>query len=232
MSRSLAVALTALLTLALVACSSGGGGREVQIVAHADGCTPASISAQSGEALTLVVKNEAGGDRELEGVDGTKVEEVLVPDGRTRRIDFTMPSDHTVQKVKCYIPGGPSTIIELSPTAGARRSSDDADTTVHVDLTEWTVTPDVSAVHAGNILFVAHNRSKAMTHELAVLSVGADAQRREVADVEGLKPGEEGQFLVDLAPGSYELACLIVPGEAGSQVDHYQLGMHTPFTVQ
>ncbi len=225
-------ALVLLAAAALAACSSGGGGREVNIVAHADACAPTSIQAAAGERLTIVVKNEAGADREVEGVDGTKVEEVLVPDGRTRKIDFTMPSDGTAQKVKCYIPGGPSTIVELSPTGAARQTGEDADATVNVDLTEWAVTPDVKSVPAGTILFVAHNRSTSMTHELAVVSVGADGQRHEVADVEGLKPAQEAQFLVDLRPGQYELACLIVPGEAGSTVDHYQTGMHTPFTVE
>jgi uncharacterized cupredoxin-like copper-binding protein len=229
-SRPFAVALALLAVAALAACSSGGGGREVQIVAHADACTPASVAASPGERLSLVVKNAAGGDREVEGIDGTKVEEVLVPNGRTRTVGLTMPSDGATQKVKCYIPGGPSTIIEFTAAGGAAGA--DAGTTVNVDLAEWTVTPDVASVPAGAIHFVAHNRSTWSQHELAVVSVDANGQKHEVADVEAIPPGGSGEFVVTLQPGHYELACLIAPGEAGSQVDHYQVGMHTPFTVE
>lgn len=37
---------------------------------------------------------------------------------------------------------------------------------------------------------------------------------------------------LNLAAGRYQLACLIVPGEAGSTTDHYQEGTHTDFTVE
>ena len=96
----------------LVACSTGGG-REIEIIATDDGCTPAKITASTNEKLTFVMKNQAKGDRELEGVEGTKLEEVLVPAGRTRKINHTTPKEATTEKLKCYIPGGPSTIIDL-----------------------------------------------------------------------------------------------------------------------
>lgn len=233
----------------LVACSGGGGDREVEIIAGADGCTPTSIGVERGEALTLVVKNEAGGDREVEGIDGTQLEELLVPDGRTRRLDYTMPGDSDLQKVKCYIPGGPSTVIALTTgaavpvaagttaapaaTEGAAPAAADASTpTVTVDLDEWTVTPDVTEVAAGRVRFVAQNRSASMVHELAVVAIGADGQKREVAELEDVAPGTGGEFVADLARGTYELACLIAPGEAESTLDHYQQGMHTKFTVR
>ncbi len=69
-------------------------------------------------------------------------------------------------------------------------------------------------------------------HELAVLSVGADGQKREVADVEGIQPGQAATFVTDLKPSPYELACLIGPGEQRSSFDHYQKGMHTSFIVR
>jgi hypothetical protein len=100
----------------LVACSSGGG-REIQIVATNDGCTPITIAAATNEKLTFVVKNQASGDRELEGVEGTKLEEVLIPSGRTRKINHTTPKEATTEKLKCYIPGGPATIIDLKISA-------------------------------------------------------------------------------------------------------------------
>jgi uncharacterized cupredoxin-like copper-binding protein len=104
--------------------------------------------------------------------------------------------------------------------------------TVEADLTEWSVRPTKAEVQAGRIRFVGHNRSTTMVHELAVISIGADGKREEVADVEGLRPGASGEFVARLEPGTYELACLIAPGEEGSTVDHYQMGMHTPFSVR
>lgn len=100
----------------LVACSSGGG-REIEILAKNDGCTPVRVTATTNEKLTFVVKNEASGDRELEGIEGTKLEEVLIPSGRTRKISHTTSNEATTEKLKCYIPGGPSTIIDLEISA-------------------------------------------------------------------------------------------------------------------
>jgi len=100
----------------LVAACGGGGGREIEIVATDTGCTPTALTARTGEKLTFVVKNQAKGDRELEGEDGTKLEEVLIPSGRTRKINYTTPDEEGTQKLKCYIPGGPETLIELRVT--------------------------------------------------------------------------------------------------------------------
>jgi hypothetical protein len=111
-SKLLAVSAGAVMSAALAACSVGGG-REIQIVATDDGCTPTTITATTSEKLTFVMKNDAGTDRELEGIEGTKVEEVLVPAGRTRKVNYTTPGQASTEKVKCYIPGGPSTIINL-----------------------------------------------------------------------------------------------------------------------
>jgi hypothetical protein len=35
-----------------------------------------------------------------------------------------------------------------------------------------------------------------------------------------------------LAPGVYELACLLVEDVGGERVNHYERGMHTTITVQ
>jgi len=89
---------------------------EIPITANENECTPASVTAKPGEKLTFVVENKAKGDREFEGTEGTKVEETVIPSGRTRKINYTTPNSESSQKLKCYIPGGPTTLIELKVT--------------------------------------------------------------------------------------------------------------------
>ena len=238
-SRRYILAAAALLLAS--ACSSGGGGREVPITATDEGCAPATIEAKAGEKLTFVVRNDAKSDRELEGIEGTRLEEILVPAGRTRKVNYTVPASTGAQKLKCYVPGGPSTIIELAVEEGSAKPPVGAaevkaktapfDATVNVVLSEWVINPSVAEVKAGRIRFVARNVSSDQVHELAVLAISGDGQRREIADVV-VKPSATDEFVAELRPGRYELACLIAPGEAGSTEDHYQKGMYTSFTVR
>lgn len=221
--------------------ASGEGGREVNITQTDDGCTPTSIEATAGEKLNLVVKNDTGDIYEIEGIDGAKLEEVIVPDGRTRSIGYDVPESGGTTKLKCYVPGGASTIIEVKagegPTGdvgeaeptGATRALE-ADTTISVSLSEYKVEPDTSSAEAGNIEFVAENTGEEI-HELYVLKVregGYDV----VGEIENIAPSDSGAMTLELEPGEYQLACLIVPGEAGSTVDHFKEGMQTDFTVE
>lgn len=237
-------ALTALsiATLAVSCTSSGAGGREVTITQRDDGCTPTRIEATAGEKLKLVVKNESGDDYEVEGIDGTKLEEVVVPKGRTRTPGYSVPDGGGTFKIKCYVPAGTSTIIEIVAGAGGGPESTisgdnepggvsgPADDTVQVDLHEYTITPDKASVSAGAIKFVAANNGTAV-HELAVLKKNADGSLDNQGEIEDVDPGKGGEVILKLEPGDYELACVIVPGEAGSKVDHYQQGMLVAFTV-
>lgn len=96
------------------ACSSDTGGREVAITQLDETCAPESIDAARGEKLKLVVKNDGGKDKELEGIEGTKFEEIEVPKGKTRTVSWSAPNTAGSYKVKCYIPGGASTIITIN----------------------------------------------------------------------------------------------------------------------
>jgi hypothetical protein len=116
--RKLTYAFASIVAAFLVACSTGGG-REIEVVATDQGCTPTTISAAPKEKLTFKFVNNANGDREIEGIEGTKLEEVLIPKGRTRSINYTTPSEAGTVKLKCYIPGGPTTIIEVNVAANA-----------------------------------------------------------------------------------------------------------------
>jgi len=233
--RASTTLLAAGIAALLLACSSDAEGREVAIEIGPEACSPASIPVTPGEAITFKVVNDAGGDREFEGIEGTRIEEVLVPDGRTRTVNYTVPETaDATYLVKCYSPSGPETIIQLVAGAG---SADDGvsapvSASVDVDLNEWTVAPNVPSVAAGTIRFVAHNSSESMTHELAVLALGENGEKFEVAEVEGLAAGASGEIVAQLEPGKYQLACLIGLGEEGSTVDHYESGMHTEFTVE
>jgi uncharacterized cupredoxin-like copper-binding protein len=67
---------------------------------------------------------------------------------------------------------------------------------------------------------------------LAVLRVKEDGGFDVMGEIEDIPAGESGMIRLQLDSGTYELSCLIVPGEAGSTADHYAEGMHTEFTVE
>jgi len=247
------VAVMILVTLAAACTSSGSGGREVKITQRDDGCTPTSIPVTAGEKLKLVVKNESKKDYEIEGIDGTSLQEMIVPEGRTRTPGYTVPSGAGIHKIKCYVPAGVSTVIELvatdpasaasgasasataanSPVADATAgTSSQSGTSVAITLVEYSVTADKPSVTAGKIRFIATNVSSGSVHELYVLKPKQDGTFDKLGEIPAIAPGAGGSIELDLTPGTYQLACLIIPGEAGSTVDHYQQGMHTPFTVK
>lgn len=100
----------------LAACGNDDSGdrRVIQITQSDDSCSPASIDLALGEKVTFEVKNDGKKDQEVEGIDGTKLEELLIPSGKTRTINYTAPKSAGEQKVKCYAPGGASTILTLN----------------------------------------------------------------------------------------------------------------------
>lgn len=107
--------ILALIILLATACGgSSGNGRVVEIVQSDDACAPATIAASPGEKLTLKVRNDGKKDREIEGIEGTKLEEVKIPAGRTRSADFTTQKKAGVQKIKCYVPNGSATVLEVN----------------------------------------------------------------------------------------------------------------------
>jgi len=247
MKRIVPMALVILAFAGIVAAcggdDSGAPRREVTITQTDDSCSPASIEATAGEKLKLVVKNEGKKDKEVEGIDGTRLEELLVPAGRTRNLNFDVPKNASTQKIKCYTPGGASTIIEVkvsgqSSTSESPRVSVRARTTtkaardeVSIELMSYGFIPDKTAVAAGPTRFVATNTSPAETHELALLRVKGDGSYENMGEIEDLAPGKSGEIVLDLPRGGYLLACLIVPGQAGSKEDHFQRGMRLDFEV-
>ncbi|MEP6871231.1 MAG: cupredoxin domain-containing protein, partial [Anaerolineaceae bacterium] len=230
-----------------VACGSDDGlpRRVITITQTDDGCGPASIELATGEKVQFEVKNDGKKDREIEGVDGTKLEEVLVPSGRTRNLDYTAPGSAGAGKIKCYIPGGNTTIIELAiagdaktsaggihATSNSLKTTKPAQDTVNVKLVTFEVSADKLSVSKGATKFIATNASKTDVHELAVLREKSDGSFENTGEIEDIDPGKSGEMTLDLPAGKYVLACLIVPGEAGSKEDHFKSGMKRDFEAK
>ena len=232
-----------------VACGAGNGGerRTIAITQTDDSCVPAKIELFGGERVTFAVKNESKRDQEVEGIDGTKLEEVLIPSGKTRNVNYTAPKAEGAQKIKCYAPGGQSTIIEVAVSGTAKNASGSDSSRISeksyvttkapkdrmgVSLESYSVNVDKITSKKGPIQFSAINMSKSETHELAVLRVKPDGTFENTGEVEDIAPGQSGDVVLDLPAGKYVLACLIAPGEAGSTQDHFKLGMRTDFTVE
>lgn len=114
MTRIFAAPLLLLVFLLGAACSADEGGREVMISQTDAGCAPERISAARGEKLKFVIQNTSGKDKEVEGIDGTKFAELEVPKGSSRTKSWSMPAEAGDSKLKCYIPGGPATIITIT----------------------------------------------------------------------------------------------------------------------
>ena len=241
---SLGLAASAVASLAVACGGDDSPRRVIGITQTDDGCTPTTIELTTGEKVKFEVKNDGKKDREVEGIDGTKLEEVLVPSGRTRSLDFTAPGTAGGGKIKCYIPGGNTTIIDLAVSGeakevGAVEATDNslkttkaAQDTVAVKLTSFEVGTDKLSVAKGATKFVATNASKTDVHELAVLRVKDDGSYENTGEIEDIDPEKTGEITLDLPAGKYVLACLIVPGEAGSKEDHFKSGMKLDFEVK
>ena len=119
---------------------------------------------------------------------------------------------------------------------------------VMVNLKNWAVEPSSRTLAAGIVKFsalhVAEHGAMDMagqegaTHQLVVsrLPDGAKAGQSKygapVMNLTGIKPGETKTGEAELAPGTYELACLVAEQVGGKTVNHYEKGMYTQVTVR
>ena len=115
---------------------------------------------------------------------------------------------------------------------------------VDVPMTEWEITPEVTSVPAGEVRFTTTNAGT-ISHELVIIKTGlppnqlptredgsADEDRMEaIGRVRAVTPGAFERATLTLDPGRYALICSIVDAQGGESRSHYQLGMHTAFTV-
>ncbi|TAK53732.1 MAG: lamin tail domain-containing protein, partial [Dehalococcoidia bacterium] len=136
--------------------------------------------------LDLVVKNESSNDTyEVEGIDGTELEEFAVPRGTTRSVPYAVPSGAATHKVKCYVPGGPSTIIDLTAGGG---SSDAARTE--------TGSPEAEETEGGSSV-VPHADPDPEATSIAEVALDI-ADFRQGADEQSFTITNQSGFAVDL----------------------------------
>ncbi|MDP2950684.1 MAG: cupredoxin domain-containing protein [Chloroflexota bacterium] len=108
------VALASLLLLSLLilsACTTVSGGEEIPIVAgERDGqmyFEPKVVTVKAGSKVTFVIKNTGKVDHEFESIEPGEagIDEIIIPPGRTRRVNWTAPSKPATYPVYCDFPG-------------------------------------------------------------------------------------------------------------------------------
>ena len=123
----------------------------------------------------------------------------------------------------------------LVASCGGAPEAAPTDSQVVAEMTDYKITVKVPSAKAGKIKIGVRNLA-AMEHSFEVIKTdlpqdklpvdGASAKAKEdgkVGEIKRLPAGKSGAVTLDLQPGKYVFICNI----AG----HYQLGMHTGFTV-
>src|SRR5467141_425426 len=126
-------------------------------------------------------------------------------------------------------------LVLLGAACANPAESAPAGSQVVAELADYKITVNVPSVKAGKIKIGARNLAS-MEHSFQVLKTdlapdklpvdGASAKAKEdgkVGDIPSIPAGKSAAVTLDLTPGKYVFICNV----AG----HYQLGMHTGFTV-
>jgi hypothetical protein len=125
----------------------------------------------------------------------------------------------------------------VAPVAGADLT---------VNLTNWAISPTTRELQSGTIKVAAvhprdhggHESEGGVIHQLVIgkLKPGAKHGQSQFEGLElnltDIKVGETKTGEVELEPGEYELACLLVEKDGDKTYDHYKEGMHTSITVK
>ncbi len=122
--------------------------------------------------------------------------------------------------------------------SGAAASGETANSTVRVVAKEWSFTPSVTSVRAGQVTVEFVNQGKA-EHEMVLLKtdlpvdalkikangaeVDESASGQIMGEVEDIGSGQTKALTLNLAPGRYVLTCNII--------GHYKAGMATVLEV-
>lgn len=116
--------------------------------------------------------------------------------------------------------------------AGALAGGCSSATPIDVSLSSYAISASTLRVSPGEYVFNARNTSSTDVHELALLRVQDDGSLKQVFEIEDIDPEKAGKATAKLTKGTYVLACFLVPGEAGSTVDHYKAGMRQELVVE
>jgi uncharacterized cupredoxin-like copper-binding protein len=118
------IGICLLLPLALLFAACGltavGGGEEIHIVSgeSSEGMyfEPDVITVSAGAEVTFVIKNEGTVDHEFESNERGEagIEEIIIPPGRTRRVNWTAPSEAGTYPIYCDLPGHRAAGMELT----------------------------------------------------------------------------------------------------------------------
>lgn len=116
---------------------------------------------------------------------------------------------------------------------------------VDVVLREWTVTPQVTTVKAGDVYFLADNQGPEDAHELVIVKTDLAPDKLPVDkgkvpenkvtvidEIEAFAAKSKASKTVKLSAGTYVLLCNIAEVEDGEIESHYELGMRAAFRVE
>lgn len=128
-------------------------------------------------------------------------------------------------------------LVLLAACGGAAAPAAQSGGTVAVTLTDNSISPIPASVSAGKVTFKITNAGS-IEHEFVVLKTSLAADKipanpdkpgkvledGNVGEVEGIAVKATKDLSLDLQPGSYVLICDLPA--------HYEMGMHTAFTVK
>lgn len=128
-------------------------------------------------------------------------------------------------------------MVPGADTSGAAASSGGSGS-LNVDLTEWSIKPDVTSVKAGTVQITANNKGT-MEHELVLIktptaanalpmssdgsTANEDASGASAGELDDIPAGQRKSNTFNLTAGHYVLIC--------NEPGHYRQGMAIDFTV-
>lgn len=102
--RVLVGSLVAVSLAVLTGCGSSSSGREIAVEMTNFKLSPAAVEVKAGESITFVLNNQSNQDHEFES-DEAKVEEVLVPAGKSRKVNWKAPAKAGEYEFECDMAG-------------------------------------------------------------------------------------------------------------------------------
>ncbi|MDP2287535.1 MAG: cupredoxin domain-containing protein [Actinomycetota bacterium] len=109
----------------------------------------------------------------------------------------------------------PALLLAACSSSSEEGSTSAAVTTIAVNATDTECTLDQATIASGPVNFAVTNSGSQVT-EVYVYGQSGDAFTTVVSEVENIGPGIRRDMSVELAPGTYEIACK--PGQTGDGI--------------